>query len=121
METHNPKEVETKSNAQPPKKGLQKNKSTTLKKVDLESAKLLQQYKDKINKKQFGRKIRDQEIIAMGLRLITQEHLNELQEATYGEKDRLYLAHESFQRAHGKIGLDQFIGKLLRGEVSQKL
>lgn len=89
-------------------------KNYLLKKVDLETAKLLQQWRDRANKKTYGRDVVDSEIIAAGLKLLSQDHIKELQENTYSEKDRLAIAHEEFQKAHGKISLDQFIGKLLK-------
>ncbi len=94
-------------------------KKNVLKKLDLETAKLLQSLKDKANKKAYGRKIRDSEILAKALTLVDQNHLSELQQETLSEKDRLHMAHENFQKANGKITLDQFIGKLLKGEISQ--
>lgn len=96
-------------------------RKNVLKKLDPEAAKLLQALKEKANKKTYGRKIRDTEIIAKALGLIEANHLQELQENTLSEKDRLHMAHEEFQKAHGKISLDQFIGKLLKGEISSKI
>lgn len=98
------------------KKSIVKKKQV-LKKLDPETSRLLQTIKDKINKKSFGRKIKDYEIIAKGISLISAEDIQELQERTYSEKDRLGLAHDSYQKLNGKISLDQFIGKLLKGEI----
>ena len=97
-----------------------KKRNYLLKKIDLETAKLMNQIRDKANKKSFGRKVTDAEIIAASIKLLTQEHIKELQQVTYSEKDRLAMAHEEYQKAHGKITLDQFIGKLLKGEFSAK-
>lgn len=98
------------------KKNVVKKKQV-LKKLDPETSRLLQAIKDKINKKSFGRKVKDYEIIAKGISLIAAEDIQELQERTYSEKDRLGLAHDSYQKLNGKISLDQFIGKLLKGEI----
>lgn len=95
-------------------------KKNVLKKLDLETAKLLQTLKDKANKKTYGRKIRDSEILAKALTLVDQIHLSELQQETLSEKDRLHIAHENFQKLNGKMSLDQFIGKLLNGEINHK-
>lgn len=96
-------------------------RKNVLKKLDVDAAKLLQSLKEKANKKTHGRKIRDSEIIAKALGLMESHHIQELQESTLSEKDRLHLAHEEFQKANGKISLDQFIGKLLKGEISSKI
>ena len=95
-------------------------KRSFLKKLDPDSAKILQSLKDKVNKKPYGRKVKDSEIIAKALSLIDAHHLSELQDATLSEKDRLHMAHEDFTRQHGKISLDQFIGRLLKGEIRVK-
>lgn len=95
----------------------QAKRQTCLKKIDLETARLLNQLKDRANKKPFGRKVRDAELISLGLKLVEQRHLAELQEQTYSEKDRLAMAHDEYQKQNGKITLDQFIGRLIRGEI----
>lgn len=92
-------------------------RKNVLKKIDPDSAKMLALLKEKANKKTYGRKIRDVEIIAKALSLVEAKHLTELQEGTLSEKDRLHIAHEDFVKQHGKITLDQFIGRLLKGEV----
>lgn len=86
-------------------------------KVDLDSAKVLNSFRDKVNKKSYGRKIRDPEILAKAISLLESKHMLELQEATFSEQDRLHMAHDEYTKAHGKISLDQFIGKLLKGEL----
>ncbi len=104
-------------NQQQVKKVIVTKKKTVLKKLDPESARILQALKEKANKKIFGRKVRDAEIIEVALRLVTDEQINTLQEKTFSEKDRLSIAHADFVKSHGKITLDQFIGKLLKGEL----
>ena len=95
-------------------------KRNVLKKLDLESAKFLASLKDKANKKNYGRKIKDAEIICKALGLVESQHIQELQETTLSEKDRLHIAHDDFQKKNGKITLDQFIGKLLKGQINQQ-
>ena len=91
-------------------------KKSGLKKLTPETAKLLGSLKDKANKKDLGRKIRDSELIHLGLTKITTDDLETLKESTYTEQDRLKIAHEEYQKEFGKITLDSFIGKLIRGE-----
>lgn len=95
-------------------------KVMVLKKIDMDTAKILLQLRERINKKPHGRKVRDSEIIAIGIKLIGAEQIRELQEQSYSEQDRLCLAHEEYQKINGKISLDQFIGRLIRGEISTK-
>lgn len=93
---------------------------SVMKKLDPTAAKVLAQLKDRANKKDFGRKVLEKEILSMAIRLVTDDHLKELQAQTYSERDRLAMAHEEYQKATGKISLDQFIGKLLKGEIVVK-
>jgi hypothetical protein len=74
---------------------------------------------EKANKKDFGRRVKDSEIISMALTLMTDKEIKLLQEATFSEKDRLHMAHSEYVSKNGKITLDDFIGKLLRGEIKQ--
>ncbi|MFZ3231737.1 MAG: hypothetical protein WA160_16130 [Pseudobdellovibrio sp.] len=110
----------TSKNQQLVKKVISAKKINVLKKLDPDTVKLLQLFKDKVNKKAFGRKVKDSEIIAAGIKLLGPDQLKDLQQQTYSEKDRLSMAHEEFQKQNGKISLDQFIGKLLKGEVTSK-
>ena len=89
-----------------------------MKKLDAETAKLLSSIKEKANKKPFGRKVRESEILSLALGLLKPEHIIQLQEATYSERDRLEMVHADYQKAHGKLTLDAFIGKLMRGEIN---
>lgn len=100
------------------KRVSQAKRKNVLKKLDADTAKLLQALKDKANRKTFGRKVRDTEVIGLGLSLISADHIQNLQNQTLSEKDRLHMAHEEYQKTNGKITMDQFIGKLLKGEVS---
>lgn len=101
----------------PNRKKPQIKRTLMLKKVDLDTAKQIQQFKDRVNKKTFGRKVKDSEVLALAVSLLGTEHVLKLQESTYSEKDRLSMIHEDYQKAHGKLSLEQFIGKILRGEV----
>lgn len=92
-----------------PKKGL--------KSVDYETSKLLSQLREKANKKNFGRPVKESEIIALALRLVTAEHLKELQEITIRDKDRVRAAFEMYRKNNGKTSMDQFLGMLVRGVI----
>ncbi len=91
-------------------------KTNVLKKLDLETVKLLTAIKEKVNKKSIGRNIKDSEVLNLSLRQLTDDHISQLRQQTYTEKDQLALAHDEYQQKNGKISLEQFIGKLLSGE-----
>lgn len=118
METQTDTKLNEANNKESKKSGFKKG--MILKKVDLETAKLIFAIKEKINRKAYGRKVRDGEILSLAIRLLGPEHIQQLQEATYSEQDRLHITHEDYVKKNGKISLDQFIGKLIRGEITQK-
>jgi uncharacterized protein YjgD (DUF1641 family) len=100
-------------------KKVKTEKVSVLKKLDPDTGKTLKQLKDKINKKSFGRNIKDSEIISLSLSLIGPEHISKLQETSFSEKDRLHIAHEDYVKENGRITLDQFIGMLIRGQITK--
>lgn len=99
------------------KKNAATKKKTVLKKVDLEAAKLLAALKEQANKKHYGRNITEGEILSKAITLLNSEHLKELQDLSFSETDRLHIAHENYVKQNGKITLDQFIGRLLKGDI----
>lgn len=105
------------------KRARQASKSkekSSLKKMSLETAKAITVIRDKANKKDYGRKVRDSEVLAMAVSLITDKEISLLQEATYSEQDRLKMVHSEYVKSSGsRLSLDDFIGKLLRGEINQ--
>jgi len=90
-----------------------------VKKLDPETAKLLAGIRDKVNKKDHGRKVKDADILAKALGLLTSTHIQELQAQTYSQKDHLQMAFESYQKQNGKLTMDDFLGKLMRGEIQK--
>jgi len=117
VETQQTNDSSTKNQHQVKK--VKTEKTSILKKLAPETGKVLKLLKDKINKKNYGRSIKDTEIISLSLSLISAAHIQKLQESTLSEKDRLHIAHEDYVKENGKITLDQFIGLLIRGQISQ--
>ena len=94
-----------------------KKSSSAIKKLDPDTAKVLQSLSDRANKKTYGKKIRDIEILALGLSLITPEHIKTLQEGTVTEDDLLKAGHAEYQRSNGKLTQKEYLAKILRGEI----
>ena len=93
---------------------------SVLKKLDADTAKLLSQLKEKVNKKSFGRRIRDSEILSLGLRNLTNDHIRSLQEFSLTADDKLKLAHEKYVKEKGKVSYDEFLLSLLeRSEIQE--
>jgi len=78
---------------------------------------LLQELMGKANKKEFGRKIKQNEIVFAGLRLVELIHLKELQENSLSNADRMELVYRDHVKQFGDISKDKFIGKLMCGEI----
>jgi hypothetical protein len=72
---------------------------------------------DAINKKDFGRRVRAEEYLALALSLITPQHLEALQEASLSNADRLERDYRAFIAEHGPISRDEYLGKRLAGEA----
>ena len=97
---------------------MEKNKSTSsMKKLLPESINKLKKLNQKANSKEIGKKVKDSDLIHMGLTLIQDQHIKQLQEATYSEQDKLKIAHKEYCKKNGSVSFDKFIGILLRGEV----
>ncbi|MGE4234144.1 MAG: hypothetical protein AB7F43_12520 [Bacteriovoracia bacterium] len=71
----------------------------------------------KINKKNFGKRVHTDELISMALGLIQPEHVIRLQEESLSNADRLEQEYQRFAKDHEDMTKDEFLGKLLRGEV----
>ncbi|MGE4233554.1 MAG: hypothetical protein AB7F43_09520 [Bacteriovoracia bacterium] len=72
----------------------------------------------KINKKNFGKRVHTDELISMALGLIQSEHVIRLQEESLSNADRLEQEYEKFAEKNQSVSKDEFLGKLLRGEIS---
>lgn len=93
-------------------------KKVVLRQLDNEGAKLLAALSEKANKKTFGRKIRDSEILTKALGLVQSNHLIEMQDGSYTGKDFLQMRYEEYQKVHGRLKYDDFLSKLARVELS---
>lgn len=62
------------------------------------------------NQKKKGRKIRLDEIFALGVSLITKDDLKALQDKTLTHKDRLDLLRQKYVEMYGPISEDDFFG-----------
>ena len=106
---------------QPVKKTNSKTQtvSTVSIRVKQETKKKLLQEIVKCNKKQYGKKIRPDDYLAIAISLITPEHVKELQNASLSNSDRMEIKYREYISQHGHITKDTFIGRLLRGESIQ--
>lgn len=110
--------METKQDAKVNKAKPQTVTTVSLR-VKRETKRRLLQELTKINKKDFGKRIKADDLIALAIGLLGEQHLRQLQDASLSNSDRLALQHRNYMRQHGGISRDEFIGKLLAGELVQ--
>jgi len=88
--------------------------------VKRETKKRIQSELAKINKKDFGKKVRCDELIGTALSLLTELHVKELQEGSLTNGDRLEQKFREYSKANPGASKDQFLGKLLGSEAVAK-
>jgi hypothetical protein len=71
----------------------------------------------KANKKEFGRKVRTDELISLALSLLESRHISELQERSLTNADKLQRQYNEYVKKNGAISKDAYIGRLLAGEA----
>jgi len=75
--------------------------------------KKLTQLLSKINKKSFGKRVKNNELILLALSLITDAHVKTLQETSLSNADKLEMEYKAFVKANGHVTKDEFLGHLL--------
>jgi hypothetical protein len=71
----------------------------------------------KVNKKDFGKKVRPDALISILIGLVKPEHITQLQDSSLTNQDRLERDYRAYVAKYGAISKDGYIGKLLRGEL----
>ena len=111
--------METKQEQKAPKsKGV--TTSTTPIRVKRETRKKILQELAKANKKDFGRNLRAEDLIALAITLLQPQHIKQLQEAALSNGDRLEQQYKDYAAKHGSLSKDAFLGKLLAGEIGEQ-
>lgn len=77
----------------------------TKKRIQLELA--------KINKKDFGKKVRVDELFGLLFPMLNETHVKSLQEHSMTNSDRLELQYRDYVKKFGAISKDEFLGRLL--------
>ena len=85
--------------------------------VKRETRKKVLQELAKANKKDFGRNLRAEDLIAFAITLVQPEHIKQLQESTLSNGDRLEQKFKDYVARYGSLSKDEFLGKLLAGEM----
>lgn len=85
--------------------------------VKRETKRRIQAELSKVNKKDFGKKVRCDELIGTALSLLTDQHLKALQEGSMTNADRLEFQYLDYVKKHGATTKDEFLGMLIGGLI----
>lgn len=72
----------------------------------------------KVNKKDYGKKVRVDEYVTLALSLVRPEHIQALQEGSLSNADRLTRDYKTYTAKHGPMSKDEYLGKRLTGEIA---
>lgn len=106
--------METKPNEKKVRSANAKTNTMLAIRVKKETAKVVQDLLKKLNKKDFGRRVRADELISLAVTLVTPEHHKQLQDATLSEHDRVKREFREHCSKNGNISFEQYIGELRR-------
>jgi hypothetical protein len=98
-----------------PKKRIKKNDSSTIK-ITKETKRELSKLLMKVNKKDFGKRVRVEKLLLLALQQIDDSHIKQLQNESLSNEDKLEMKYREYISKNDNISKDDFIGKLLAGE-----
>lgn len=84
--------------------------------VSRETRKRLMSDLARVNKKDFGRTVRADGLLSVALSLLQPEHLQQLQEASLSNQDRLERDYRAYVAKHGAMSKDDYLGLRLAGQ-----
>ena len=99
-----------------------KKLNTTGIRVDKDTRRIIARILDKLNKKQFGKRVKANQLIALAIGLLNDDHYKQLQKQSLSNADKLEMQFKEYVRQHGSISKDEFLGKLHElfiGQMSQ--
>ncbi len=92
--------------------------STAGLRVKRETKKRVMQELARINEKEFGKRVKADDLIVLALSLVEAKHIDELQTRSLSNADRLEQQYRDHSKAHGHITKDAFLGRLLNHEIA---
>lgn len=102
--------------------GLKKKKekpSISLLRVSKSTAKYVKKLLEKINKKDFGKKVSTDALVSLALGLIGQKQITFLQDGSLTNNDKFELSYRVFLKSNPGVSRDEYMGKLLAGELGE--
>lgn len=89
--------------------------------IKIETKKAAVAFRDEANKKAFGRSIKLDEVIEVGVSQLTNQHIVELQEKSMTNKDRKDQLRQRYIEMRGPTTEDQFIGFMMTAAFQEFL
>lgn len=86
--------------------------------IDQKTKAKLEQLLRQANKDRVGRKIKADDLIALSLGLVTDEHIAEICDRTRSNKDRMELLYQKLSKEKRGLSREEFLGMLLDGTLS---
>lgn len=86
--------------------------------IGLKTKAKLEQLLRQANKDRVGRKVKADDMIALSLGLITDEHIAEICDSTRSNKDRMELLYQKLSKEKRGLSREEFFGMLLDGAMS---
>ena len=92
-------------------------KSCSVLRLSKDASEALQKLTERVNKKDFGKRVRADQLVRLGLSLIRAEHLQELQQLSMSNGDRLEALFRTYAEKKKSMTKDEFLGLLLQGKL----
>lgn len=89
--------------------------------IPLELKKNAKKWRDVANRNKTGRKIKLHEILTIGVDLISEENIKDLQEKSLTHRERLEILRQKYIGQYGPISEDDFIGFTMTAEYQDFL
>lgn len=72
---------------------------------------------ERINKKERGRKVKPDEVVAALLGLLDNELEKKIQRSTYSPMDTMEMGHEKYTEEHGPIPFNEYLVRVVNGSI----
>jgi len=95
-----------------------KSQSHSSLRVNKPTRKRVMEILSKANNKDFGRRIRAEDVIILAIGRVTPDDIAALQETSLNHTDRFERDYRQYIAKNGTISKDEYLGKRLRGELS---
>ena len=108
--------METTSTKKEIKTGSKKSQHSSIR-VAKETGRAVLQQLAQLNKKDYGKRVKSDQLIALAMSLIKSEHILMLQENSLSNQDRFEREYNTYTSVHENISKDEYLGRVMRREI----